>query len=149
MNISKIYECEQRRVQKLNGFQLPYSFKQISLIALSVSVIALIIFAFMGNDFEPIRDICLKAVLGSMLLFSLSKEKVEDEMIIKFRMQSYSFAFVSAILYALVQSYITFAVASIIESKEVELNEINILALLWFMLFVQIMSFQMLKGTEK
>jgi hypothetical protein len=94
------------------------------------------------------RNFSFKVVLVSMLIFSLSKEKMEDEMIIKFRMQSYSFAFISAILYALVQPYITLAVAALLK-PDFAFSEINILALIWFMLFVQIASFQMLKGTEK
>ncbi|MFT5914968.1 MAG: hypothetical protein ACI81T_001463 [Bacteroidia bacterium] len=148
MNISKIYECEQKRIQKLNGFQLPHFFKGISLISLAISIVVLTIFAFMGKEFELMRNFSFKVVLVSMLIFSLSKEKMEDEMIIKFRMQSYSFAFISAILYALVQPYITLAVAALLK-PDFAFSEINILALIWFMLFVQIASFQMLKGTEK
>lgn len=148
MNLSKINQCEQKRIQKLNGFQLPHLFKGVSLIALAISIIALIVFAFMGKDFDMVRNISFKLVLGSMLLFSLSREKVEDEMITKFRMQSYSFAIVSSILYALIQPYIILAIGNILESAT-EFSEIDILVLIFFMLFVQILSFQMLKGTEK
>ncbi len=102
----------------------------------------------MGKDFDMVRNISFKLVLGSMLLFSLSREKVEDEMITKFRMQSYSFAIVSSILYALIQPYIILAIGNILESAT-EFSEIDILVLIFFMLFVQILSFQMLKGTEK
>lgn len=83
-----------------------------------------------------------------MLLISISKEKIEDEMISNLRTQSYSFAFVMGVIYALAMPTIDFLVDSVVEMQQSIYSEMSSNILLWFMLAIQIAYFQMIKRLQ-
>ena len=69
------------------------------------------------NEATVLLSISSKLVLVFMLLISISKEKIEDEMISKLRVQAYSFAFMTGVIYALYMPIIDFLVDSVVEMQ--------------------------------
>lgn len=146
MNLTQICEKEQ---QSANNFKLlPHSYKKIGFAGLILSVVAVLFFRFAMNDAATLLSVSSKLVLVFMLLISISKEKIEDEMISKLRVQSYSFAFVMGVGYALVMPLVDFLVDSAIEMKQSDYTDMSSGIILWFMLFVQIAYFQLLKKLQ-
>ncbi len=146
MNLTQICETEQKSA---NNFKLlPHSYKKIGFAGLILSVVAVLFFRFAMNDAVTLLSVSSKLVLVFMLLISISKEKIEDEMISKLRVQSYSFAFVMGVGYALIMPLVDFLVDSAIEMKQSDYTEMSSGIILWFMLFVQIAYFQLLKKLQ-
>ncbi len=146
MNITQICENEQKSA---NNFKLlPHSFKNIGFAGLILSVLAVLFFRFVMIDATTLLSVSSKLVLVFMLLISISKEKIEDEMISELRVKSYSFAFVMGVGYALAMPLIDFLVDSAIEMKQSDYTDMSSGIVLWFMLFVQIAYFQLLKKLQ-
>ena len=145
MNLTQICEKEQ---QTLNRFQLlPHSFKMLGWAGLIISVLAVLFFRFIMEDAAILLSVAAKMVLVFMLLISVSKEKQEDEMIQKLRVQSYSIAFVMGVIYALAMPVIDFAVDFVI-NMDTSYSEMSSGIVLWFMLAMQIAFFQLLKKVQ-
>ncbi|WP_338763518.1 hypothetical protein WAF17_19790 [Bernardetia sp. ABR2-2B] len=145
MNLTQICEKEQKA---LNRFKLlPYAFKKIGFAGLIISVLAVLFFRFAMNDAAILLSVSAKMVLVFMLLISVSEEKIEDEMISKLRVQSYSIAFVMGVIYALGMPVIDFLVDFVI-NMDTSYSEMSSGIVLWFMLAIQIAFFQLLKKTQ-
>ncbi|WP_375560826.1 hypothetical protein ACE193_24540 [Bernardetia sp. OM2101] len=143
MNLTEICENEQKGFNRLKLF--PHAFKKIGFAGLILSVLAVSFFRFAMEDAATLLSVSAKLVLVFMLLISISREKIEDEMISKLRVQSYSFAFVTGVIYALAMPVIDFLFDSVVEMKASDYSEMSSAILLWFMLFVQIAYFHVLK----
>ena len=83
-------------------------------------------------------------MLLGMLFISLSKEEVEDELIVKIRMQSYSFAFICAVMYALILPFVDYFFDFVSSGTE-GFKNIGDFTILWLLLTVQIAMFNVLK----
>ena len=94
-------ECENRNFDKFKKMQLPNKFRRIGLIIAIIFFAGLMINAFTINN-EEIKPYIKFAILLGLLLISISKEKIEDEFIVNLRMQSYTFAFIAGVVYAIV-----------------------------------------------
>jgi len=146
MNLTQICENEQK---SLNRFKLlSYSFKKIGFAGLILSTLAVLFFRFAMNDAAILLSVSAKLVLVFMLVISISKEKIEDEMISKLRIQSYSFTFVMGVIYALFMPVADFLVDSVVEMKASDYSEMSSGILLWFMLAIQIAFFHLLKRLQ-
>jgi hypothetical protein len=75
----------------------------------------------------------------------LTKDKEEDEMTTQLRMQSYAWAFITGVIYALVMPYVEFGVGSILNEGEETIGTLGDFRILVFMLLVQLMSYHVLK----
>lgn len=91
-----------------------------------------------------LKPILEGVLLMGMLLFSISKDKIEDEYIDSLRSQSYRLAFVFAILYALLQPLVNFVVSYALQQDN-EYESFNYFQVLFFMLVVQLLFFWKLK----
>ena len=94
MNLKSFIECERKSLEKMKRYQLPNRFKKIG-----IGIIIISLVTFLVNKFS-IENIDLKltakyGILVGLLLVSISKEKIEDELITSLRMQSYTFAFIA------------------------------------------------------
>mgnify|MGYP003640784913 FL=1 len=143
MSKESLCAAERRRLEKLNKFQLPNSFKKIGLIS-SIVIFSLLIAKKYVYDPEWLKPILLGLLLLSMLLISLAKEKVEDEFIDSLRSQSYRFAFIIVILYSLVQPIVNYGVGILFDKTE-KFEGFDYFQVLFFMLVVQLMVFYKLK----
>lgn len=145
MNINQLLACEAKRLRR--NWLLPNAFQQVGLIVLGISMLAFL-WLFFSEGESAYQSLAGKGVLLSMLVLAVSKEPVEDEYIAQLRAQSFSLAFIIGVLYALVQPYINYWMGLLFDPQDTTFNELPIHAVLWFMLFIQLGFFHLLKRTR-
>lgn len=124
---------------------LPHRFKLLGIYLSIGSFVLYIVSLFMAELPDYGRHMISKVVLLSMLMVSISKEKQEDEMSRSLRSQSYMLALVIGVLYAVFQPIINFGVAAMVQGSEASFEELPVFATFWFMLFVQLGFFHVMK----
>jgi len=97
------------------------------------------------GDQEVLKEVLRKVFLIGMLLMSIARDKEEDEMIVKLRMQSYTYAFITGVLYALIMPYVEYGVSNAMKPEGEAFHDIGDFQLLLFMLMVQLLCFHTLK----
>ena len=146
MSSGKIIECERNRLEKITNFRLPHYFYIIGLIVAGLGIVMMFIRAFaMEGETEWLKLLLQKVLLVGMLLMSVSRDKQEDELTIKLRMQSYAWAFIVGVVYALVMPYVEFGVDSALNSGTEEFKNLGDFQVLLFMLMIQLMCYHTLK----
>ena len=145
MNFKSISECEDRRIQKFLNFKLPHHFKKIGWIGFVLSFVVLVFTKFFDGDYSILIEILKRFLLVFLLMVVISKEKVEDEMIKSIRSQAFSFAFVGAVAYTLLQPVINLLVSSIVRPDKMIFEDLGDFQVLWFMMIVYLVVFMKLK----
>ncbi len=146
MDTEKIMNCERKRFYKLIKFRLPHRFMSIGIAIVLVSIVMMFVRAFaMEGDTQWLKLLLQKTVLVGMLIMSLSKDKIEDEMTISLRAQSYAVAFVVGVIYALVMPYVEFGVSNAVHSGGEAFKDLGDFQVLLFMLMIQLMFYHNLK----
>lgn len=146
MNTEKIKNCEINRLQKLIKFRLPHRFMTIGIAIILLSIAMMFVRAFaMEGETEWLKQLLQKTLLVGMLLMSLAKDKIEDEMTISLRAQSYAIAFVTGVIYALVMPYVEFGVSNAVHSGGEVFKDLGDFQVLLFMLMIQLMFYHNLK----
>ena len=143
----RVCERERNQLEKMNKFQLDNQFKRIGFI-IAITAFVLMIFRKYIDDSEWIKPILHGILLIGLLVISLSKEKIEDELVDSLRSQSYRLAFIIAIVYSLAQPLVNYGVAVLLNQND-ELKSFDYFQVLFFMLIVQLMFFWKLKGMNK
>lgn len=149
MDVKSFMECERKSLEKMKRYQLPNGFKKIGIGIIVVSLIA-----FFVNKFS-IENIDLKltakyGILLGLLIVSISKEKIEDELITSLRMQSYTFAFIAGVILTLLTNPLFNYIANFISQKQQEnFQEVGDWEILWILLSVQVFYFEFLKRMNK
>ena len=144
MKTSNIIEYERNQINELSKYQLPNRFKTIGMAILILSFLGLISIVFMSETNELITEISKKGILIGMLLISISKDKIEDEMTAALRSKSYSIAFISGVLYTLIMPYVDYSVSSVVNSGGEVLKDLGDFQILIFMLMIQLLFFHTL-----
>jgi hypothetical protein len=116
----------------------------IAIVLLSILMMFVRAFAMEG-DLLWLKLLLQKTVLIGMLIMSLSKDKIEDEMTISLRAQSYAIAFVIGVLYALIMPYVEFGVSNAVHSGGEAFKDLGDFQVLLFMLMIQLMFYHNLK----
>lgn len=146
MDTEKIRNCERNRFQKFINFRLPHHFMSIGIAIALLSIVMMFVRAFvMEGDTEWLKLVLQKTVLIGMLIMSLSKDRIEDEMTISLRAQSYAIAFVIGVIYALVMPYVEFGVSNAVHSGGETFKDLGDFQVLLFMLMIQLMFYHNLK----
>jgi hypothetical protein len=146
MNAKKLMDCERNRFQKLINFRLPHRFMSVGIAIVLLSILMMFVRAFaMEGDLLWLKLLLQKTVLIGMLIMSLSKDKIEDEMTISLRAQSYAIAFVIGVLYALIMPYVEFGVSNAVHSGGEAFKDLGDFQVLLFMLMIQLMFYHNLK----
>ena len=146
MNMNKVADCERNRLEKITNFRLPHYFYKIGMLLAGLSIALMFVRAFaMEGDTEWLKLVLQKTLLVGMLLMSIARDKEEDELTIKLRMQSYAWAFIVGVVYALVMPYVEFGVDSVVNSGTEEFKNLGDFQVLLFMLMIQLMSYHTLK----
>jgi hypothetical protein len=145
MNLKSIQECERKRAQKLLNFKLPNYWKKIGWAGAVVSLVAIMSTSLFEGDFELLKDILRKVVLAFLFVVVLAKEEVEDERIQNFRAQSFSFAFLGGVLYALFQPVVNWVVFSVFRPERAAYEDLGDFQILWLMLTIYLVFFYILK----
>ncbi|MCB0752770.1 MAG: hypothetical protein KDC52_14965, partial [Ignavibacteriae bacterium] len=110
--------------------------------------IALFINGFVLNNLE-LKVIAKFGLLIGLLIISISRELLEDELVIKLRMQSYTFAFIAAVGYSLMLPFINYLFDITFQPANAALKEIGDFTILWMLLIVQVLYFEVLKKAHK
>ena len=71
-------------------------------------------------------------ILLGLLFISLSKEKIEDELMINLKMKSYTFAFVISVIITLTNLLFTFITSALFEKQMNVFKGIGDWQVLWF-----------------
>jgi len=145
MTWKQLCEAEYRRLKKLQNFQLPNYYKKIGVGLFILSLLSLVLLSAFATDAELIRSIFRKGLLIGLLIVSLAKDGIEDELTLKLRMQSYSMAFICGVLYAVIQPYVNYLFNSQVKMKDVPYSDLGDFQVLIFMLLVQLGFFGLLK----
>ena len=146
MNIEKIKNCERNRFHKMVNFRLPHRFMAIGIAIALLSIVMMFVRAFaMEGDTLWLKLLVQKTLLVGMLIMSLSKDKIEDEMTISLRAQSYAIAFIVGVIYALVMPYVEFGVSNAVHSGGEAFKDLGDFQVLLFMLMIQLMFYHNLK----
>lgn len=149
MNVKSFMECERKSLEKMKRYQLSNKFKKIGIGIIIISVVAFIV-----NKLS-IENINLKltskyGILIGLLLISISKEKIEDELIKSLRMQSYTFAFIAGVIITLLTNPIFNYIANLISEKQQGSFEgVGDWEILWILLSIQVFYFEFLKRMNK
>jgi hypothetical protein len=147
MELESKHDVEIQKIEKITKYQLPNKFKRIGFGLFIASVISTVIFSFiiesMNNQHLLDKIVKTVAILG-LLLISISKEKIEDELIIKLRMQSYSYAFIVGVLFFLIMPFINYGYL-LIKGSVLKMEGVSDFTILGTILVIQIYSFGLLK----
>ena len=143
MKNESFLEREKRKLEKFGDFQLSNRFKKIGWTIFIFSVVVL----FVRHFFE--HPIWLKTVLRNVIIIgliivSLSKEIIEDEMIKDIRSTSYRIAFICGVLYAVIMPNISYFF-EYLKNEKIATVDNYYFSIIFCMLLVQIMFFNVLK----
>ncbi|WP_405570053.1 hypothetical protein [Winogradskyella sp. Asnod2-B02-A] len=146
MNTEKIISCERNGLEKITNFRLPYIFRIVGIAIAAISILMMFVRAFaIDGDTEWLKLLLQKTLLIGMLFMSVSRDKQEDELTIKLRMQSYGWAFMVGVVYTLVMPYVEFGVSNVVHSGGEAYKDLGDFQVLLFMLMVQLMCYHTLK----
>ena len=146
MKTEKLMDCERKQMDKMINFRLPNVYLKIgiAIVVMSIGVMFWRAFAMEG-DTEWLRTLAKKGLVVGMLLMSISKDKEEDELTVKLRIQSYALAFVIGVIYALVMPYVDYGVSNVVKPDSESLKDLGDFQVLVFMLMIQLMFYHTLK----
>jgi hypothetical protein len=146
MKTEKLIDCERKRMNKMINFRLPHVYLKIGIAVVAISIFVMFWRAFvMEGDTEWLRTLAKKGLVVGMLLMSISKDREEDELTVKLRMQSYALAFVIGVIYALVMPYVDYGVSNVVKPDSETLKDLGDFQVLVFMLMIQLMFYNTLK----
>jgi Na+/H+-translocating membrane pyrophosphatase len=147
MELKAKQEGDIEKIDKYISYQLPNRFKIIGLILFIVSIISVpfISIYLENNKYQDLfQRIGWTIVILSLLTIAISKEKVEDELIAKIRMQSYHYAVIATVIGYLSLPFI-FYIISFSFSIAPKIEGVKDIPIFGFLLFTQILTFQKLK----
>jgi len=147
MSLAKLCQAEYRRLKKIQNYQylLPNNYKRIGIVLLVIALLTLITRKYLFEDVDLIQQIAKKGMLVALLIITLSKEKIEDELIIKLRGQAFAIALIAGVVYTLIQPLINYLVALLIRPEKAIYADLDDFIILWFMMVMYLMFFYMFK----
>ena len=141
MTQESILDCEKSKVDKLKIYQLPNRAKMIGWVITCLAFVALF---FTIKDTIP-KEFAKYSLLVGLLIVSISKEKIEDELIKNLRMRSFTFAFIFAVFIVILNPLFSyFANFAFTEQQDI-FDGLGDWMVLWLLLSVQVLSFLSLK----
>ncbi|WP_431136724.1 hypothetical protein [Psychroserpens mesophilus] len=144
MNLQKLQDCERTKIERWSKFQLSNAWKIKGVIISVLIFIFLISLKFIDNEPLWAKEVLKRLLIVGFLIISLSKDREEDEMIASLRAKSYALAFVFGVLYALIQPGIEHILHTYVYEPNPS-NTFSYFEILFFMLLIQIMFFEILK----
>jgi hypothetical protein len=148
MNKNSFIENERKSLEKMKKLQLPHSMKKIGFGIFVIFFITMFVNAFLINNID-LKLAAKYGVLIGLLITSISKEKIEDELVAKLRMQSYTFAFVMGVVYAIALPLIDYLFETVLGKESAAVKDMGDFTILWMLLFVQVFFFHYLKRMHK
>lgn len=136
-------ETERNKLQGWSRFQLPNKYKKIGW-GIIIGVFLLMIAKKFVDEPAWVKPVLRNIMILGFLVVSVSKEKIEDELMASLRAASYRLALIIGVLYALVQPYVTYAIETLIDPKNAAVDD-GYFQVVLYILLVQIMFFHALK----
>jgi hypothetical protein len=141
-------EGDIEKINKITGYQLPNKFKIVGLVLFIVSILAIVssikIYFTEVRWQELFERIAQTGMVLGLLMISISKEKIEDELVAKLRMQSYNYAVIGTVVFYLIIGFVNYAII-FVKSSASKMDGSTDIAVLGFLLTVQILTFRSLK----
>jgi hypothetical protein len=141
-------EGDIEKIDKFTGYQLPNKFKIVGLVLFITSILSIItslkLYMLDIKYHELFERIALSGSVLGLLIISISREKIEDELIGKIRMQSYNYAVIVTVLIYLILPFIHFTIVSIFSSMP-KIEGSKDVSVLGVLLMSQIFTFRKLK----
>ena len=141
-------EGDIEKIDKFTGYQLPNKFKIVGLVLFITSILSIItslkLYMLDIKYHELFERIALSGSVLGLLIISMSREKIEDELIGKIRMQSYNYAVIVTVLIYLILPFIHFTIVSIFSSMP-KIEGSKDVSVLGVLLMAQIFTFRKLK----
>ena len=82
MSFKKVSECERTKLESfLDKFQLPNVYKKVGLTVFVLSFLLLTVIKFIDSEPLWVRPGLKQMMLVGLLIISISREKIEDELI--------------------------------------------------------------------
>ena len=146
MNKESFINCERKRFNKLLKFRLPHKFMAVGIAISVISIVIMFVRGFvLEGDTEWLKLLLQKSLLVGLLIMSISKDKMEDEMTIQLRSQSYMIAFIVGVIYALIMPYVDLGVSNVVHDGGEVYKDLGDFQVLLFMLMIQLMFYHNLK----
>lgn len=143
--IKDVKKCEETKLEQfLNKVQLPNHYRKIGIGIVVLSFMAMTIFKFIEHDSLWIKPLFRQAMIVGLLIISLSKEQIEDELIENLRSKSYALAFIIGVGYTMLQPLANYIVDFIL-GKQDSPTEIGYVQVILFMLLIQVGFYELLK----
>ena len=147
MKLKSKQEDDIDKINKFTGFQLPNKFKIVGLVLFITSILSVFTVTIYLDNSKHLDFIQRLAWTGSvlgLLIISISKEKIEDELMSKIRMQSYNYTVIGTVLFYLAIPFINYLILFIFSSSP-KMEGNKDIPLLSIMLIMQILTFRKLK----
>ena len=135
------------KINKFTSYQLPNKFKIVGLVLFITSLIAVLVIAIYlrNSEYNNLsKRIASTLAIAGLLMIAVSREKIEDELIAKIRMQSYHYAVVGTVIFYGILPFIDFAFESISSSLPKIQGSADV-SILLTLLVIQILTFRKLK----
>ncbi len=145
MNKNKICDSEERRIHRLVNFKLPNHWKKIGWGLFFLSLGLLLLNRFVDVNHAIFKTILKNIILVGLLIITISKEKIEDELVENLRSKAFSFAFIIGVVYVLIQPLINYLVFLIVKPQNANYEDLGDFQILWFLLIVYLTAFWFLK----
>jgi hypothetical protein len=135
------------KIDKYTKYLLPNKFKIVGLLLFIVSVLSIpfiIIYLENNKDLALYKRIGWTIAILSLLMIAISKEKVEDELIAKIRMQSYHYAVIGTVIGYLSLPFILYFISYVV-SPVPKMEDTKDIPIFGVLLCLQIFTFRKLK----
>lgn len=141
-------EGDIEKIDKFTGYQLPNKFKIVGLVVFIVSILSIVTSLKMYILDDKYQDLFERIALSGMvlgtLIISISREKIEDELIAKIRMQSYHYAVLGTVLFYLAIPFVHFIIELLLSDMPTIEGSKDV-SVLGVLLMIQILTFRKLK----
>ena len=145
MNLKSIQEYDRKSAQRLINFKLPHYWKKIGWYGFIILFVGLLSTKFFEDDLTVLKEVLKKASLVFLFIIVIARERIEDERIQNMRSQAFSFSFLAAVLYTILQPLVNYLVFAIVKPEKAAVVDLGDFQILWFMLVVYLMFFYVLK----
>lgn len=136
------------KIDKFTSYLLPNKFKIVGLVIVVLSILSIITSSknyLLDDKYHDLFErIALSGMVFGTLIISISREKIEDELIAKIRMQSYNYAVIGTVLFYLTFPFINYIFFWFVSSKPKIEGSADV-SVLGVLLFMQILTFRKLK----
>jgi len=143
------YDDEHSKLLKVINFRFPHNYKKIGIITAATILVFLVGYKFYGGNMILVKDVCRTLMLLSLLIASLSKDKIEDEYIEHLRHQSYVVAFICSVAYSiglpLIALVLDMLITKITGDGNVSFHEVSAFEVMFMLLCFQLLFFETMK----